>query len=54
MIGGKSPPAGADCSIIIAKNGLTIPLPTASIGSMFNGQGFQIVLESGVDLVTGD
>ena len=54
VIGGKSPFSGADYSIIIAKNGVPIPFPEASIGSMLNNQGFQIVLESDVDLVTGD
>ena len=54
VIGGKSPQAGSNYSIVIGKNGFAIPLPEASIGSMLNGQGFQIVLESDVDLVTGD
>ena len=54
IIGGKAPFAGADYSIAIIKNGVTVPLPAASIGSMLNNQGFQIVLETDVDLVTGD
>ncbi|GAB2705870.1 hypothetical protein GCM10011495_23190 [Hymenobacter frigidus] len=54
IIGGKAPFAGADYSIAIIKNGVTIPLPAASIGSMLNNQGFQIVLETDVDLATGD
>ena len=54
VIGGKSPAANSDYSIVIAKNGVPIPLPEASIGAMLNGQGFQIVLESDVDLVTND
>ena len=54
VIGGKSPQAGADYSIVIGKNGLAIPLPKASIGLMVIAQGSQIVLDSDVDLVTGD
>ena len=54
VIGGKSPQANSDYFIVIGKNGTAIPLPEASIGSMLNGQKFQIVLESDVDLVTGN
>ena len=54
IIGGKAPFAMADYSIAIIKNGVTIPLPAASIGSMVISQGFQIVLETDVNLVTGD
>ena len=54
MIGGKSPQTNSDYFIVIGKNGTAIPLPEASIGSMLNGQEFQIVLESDVDLVTGN
>jgi hypothetical protein len=54
VIGGKSPQAGSDYSIVVAKNGFAIPFPEASIGSMLNGQGFQIVLETEVDIATGD
>jgi hypothetical protein len=54
VVGGKAPQAGADYFIVLAKNGITIPTPAASMGSMVNGQGFQIVLASDVDLVTGD
>ena len=54
IVGGKAPFAGADYSIAIIKNGVTIPFPAASIGSMLNNQGFQIVLETDLDLATGD
>ena len=54
VIGGKAPFSGADYSIVIIKNGVAVPLPEASIGSMLNNQGFQIVLENDVDLETGD
>ncbi|MDB5202315.1 MAG: hypothetical protein JWQ27_1724 [Ferruginibacter sp.] len=54
VIGGKSPAALADYSICIAKNGTSIPFPNSSLGAMANGQGFQITLQSDVDMVTGD
>ena len=56
IIGGKAPFTGADYAIAIIKNGQPISLqtPFASMGSMVSGQGFQIVLETDVDLITGD
>ena len=54
VVGGKSPQANADYTIIVAKNGVPLPTPAGNIGSMLNGQGFQISLESDVDIVTGD
>ena len=54
IIGGKAPFAGADYSIVIIKKGIAILTPAASIGSMLNNQGFQIVLETEVDLATDD
>ncbi|MBC7865953.1 MAG: hypothetical protein H7X88_00310 [Gloeobacteraceae cyanobacterium ES-bin-316] len=54
VIGGKAPSNDTDYSIAIAKNGIIIPFPNSSMGSMVNNQGFQISLESEVDLVTGD
>jgi predicted naringenin-chalcone synthase len=54
VVGGKVPQTGADYSIMLAKNRIPIPTPAASMGSMLNGQGFQIVFTSDVDLVTGD
>ena len=38
----------------IGKNGTAISLPEASIGFMLNGRDFQIVLERGAGLVTGN
>lgn len=54
IVGGRSPQAGSDYSIYIAKNGTVATVPEASIGAMLSGQGFQIVLESQVDMTTGD
>lgn len=54
VIGGKSPANNADYTIAVAKNGYIIANPASSMGSMVSGQGFQIVLESEVDLVNGD
>ncbi|RZK62991.1 MAG: hypothetical protein EOO59_01030 [Hymenobacter sp.] len=54
VVGGKSPQAGADYSIVLAKNGTAIPTPAASMGSMLSGQGFQIVLTSDVEVSPGD
>jgi hypothetical protein len=53
-VGGRSPANGADFSIAIAKNGVIIPFPNAAMGSMVNNQGYQISLETEVDVVTGD
>lgn len=54
VIGGKSPANNADYTIAIAKNGFIISNPASSMGSMLSGQGFQIVLESEVEVVNGD
>jgi hypothetical protein len=54
VIGSKAPFNGADYSIAIAKNGSVLPAPSASLGSLTNNQGFQIVLETEVSLVTND
>ena len=54
VVGGKSPQANADYTIVAAKNGVALPTPAGNIGSMLNGQGFQLVLETDIDLVTGD
>lgn len=53
-IGAKSPSNAADYTIVIAKNGTVIPAPTSSLGPLTNNQGFQIVLESEVSLITDD
>ncbi len=54
VVGGKAPANGSDFSIAIAKNGTVIPFPNAAMGSMTNNQGYQISLETEVDLATGD
>lgn len=54
IVGGKSPANSADFTIAIAKNGTVIPYPNSSIGSMVNNQGFQIFLETEIDLSTND
>ncbi|HUQ96452.1 MAG TPA: hypothetical protein VM010_02220, partial [Chitinophagaceae bacterium] len=54
VVGGKAPANSVDFTIAIAKNGVIIPYPNASMGSMTNNQGYQITMESEVDLVTGD
>lgn len=54
IIGGKSPVNNADFSIAVAKNGVVISFPNSSMGSMINNQGYQIVLETEVDLSTND
>lgn len=54
VIGAKSPGNSTDYSIVIAKNGIVIAAPSASIGPLSNNQGFQIVLETEVDLSTND
>jgi hypothetical protein len=55
VVAGKAPSFGsADYTIVIGKNGTAFPQPQASIGALLNNQGFQIVLESDIDLVTGD
>lgn len=54
IIGAKAPTNGSDFSIAIAKNGVIIPTPAASMGSATNNQAFQITLNSEVDFVTND
>ena len=46
--------SGSDYTIAIAKNGVVIPAPSASMGSMSNNQGYQLVLQTEVDMKTGD
>lgn len=53
-IGANAPANSTDYTIAIAKNGIVIPAPSASLGPLSNNQGFQIVLETEVDLSTGD
>lgn len=54
VVGGKAPASDSDFSIAIAKNGNIISYSNASMGSMTNNQGYQITMETEVDLVTGD
>jgi hypothetical protein len=54
VIGGKSPANGTEISIALAKNGVIIPFPNSTLGSLTNNQGFQVSLETEVDMVTGD
>lgn len=50
----KAPANGSEFSIGIAKNGIIIPAPIASMGTSVNNQSFQITLNTEVDLLTGD
>ncbi|MGV3503538.1 MAG: hypothetical protein ACO1O1_07505 [Adhaeribacter sp.] len=54
VAGGKAPANAADFTIAIAKNGVVIPAPNASLGSMTNNQGYQIVLQTEVEMSTND
>jgi len=54
VVGGSSPANNTDLSIAIAKNGSIITLPNGSMGALTNGQGYQITLETEVDMVTND
>lgn len=54
VTGGRAPANGADFTIAIAKNGVVIPTPNASIGSMANNQGYQIVLQTELEMKTND
>lgn len=53
-IGARAPGNNTDYTIAIAKNGTVITSPTSSLGPLSNNQGFQIVLETEVELSTGD
>lgn len=53
-IGAKAPANSTDYTIAIAKNGVVITAPTSSLGPLTNNQGFQIVLETEVNLSTND
>jgi hypothetical protein len=54
LVGAKAPEANADFSIAIHKNGLTQLAPNASKTTVTKGEGFQILLETVVDLVQND
>jgi len=54
VVGGRSPASGADFTIAIAKNGTVITAPNGSMGALSNGQGYQITLDTEIDMVTND
>ncbi|GGD82840.1 hypothetical protein [Planktosalinus lacus] len=54
IIGAKAPSNSVEFSIALAKNGVVIPVPAASMGAATNNQAFQITLNTEVDLVTND
>ena len=54
VIGGKAPVNDSDFAIVIAKNGVIIPDPTASMASASNNQSFQISFITELDLATND
>jgi len=53
-VGGRAQATSTDYSIAIAKNGVVILFPNASMGQMTNNQGYQISLDTEVELMTGD
>ncbi len=54
VIGAKAPVNNSDFSIVIAKNGVVIAAPSASMAAASNNQSFQINLITEVDLSTND
>jgi len=54
IIGAKAPANNSDFSIVIAKNGVTIAAPVASMAAAANNQSFQISFISELDLSTND
>lgn len=54
VIGAKAPANASDYTIAIAKNGVVISSPSATLGPLSNNQGFQILLETEVSLATND
>ena len=54
VIGAKAPNNNVDFSIGIAKNGIIITAPIASMAAASNNQAFQIILNTEIDLVLGD
>ncbi|HET8860877.1 hypothetical protein [Marivirga sp.] len=51
---GKAPSNGAEFTIALSKNGTAISNPNHSTGAMVNNQTFTLVLETEVDMATGD
>ncbi len=54
IIGSKAPANNCDFSIVIAKNGVVIAAPLASIAAAANNQNFQISFITELDLATND
>jgi hypothetical protein len=54
VIGAKAPANNSDFSIGIAKNGTILSAPLASMAAATNNQSFQIILNTELDLTTGD
>ncbi|MEX2349314.1 MAG: hypothetical protein WD554_00390 [Flavobacteriaceae bacterium] len=54
IIGAKAPSNSVEFSMALAKNGIEIPIPAASMGAATNSQAFQITLNTEVDLVAND
>lgn len=54
IIGAKAPAASSDFSIVIAKNGVAIATPLASMAAAANNQSFQVSFITELDLTTND
>ncbi len=54
VIGAKAPASNSDFSIVIAKNGVVIATPLASMAAATNNQSFQISFITELDLTTND
>ncbi len=54
IMGAKAPSNNSDFSIVVAKNGVVIPAPLASIAAASNNQSFQINFITELDLSTND
>jgi hypothetical protein len=54
VIGAKAPTNNSDYSIALGKNSVALVAPISSMASTTNNQSFQIILNTEVDLVTGD
>jgi hypothetical protein len=54
IISAKAPENNADISLAIHKNGLELVMPNSSKNTPTKGEGFQLALETVLDLVQGD
>ena len=54
VLGAKAPSNNTDFSIVIAKNGVVIAVPLASIAASTNNQSFQLTFVTELDLNTND